>query len=360
MLKNKNIIITGGAGFIGKSLIIKLLQETETTIFNLDKLNYSSDLEGINQLFNKKNYQEIKRYKFFQIDLKQKKDLKNLILKIKPDLVFHLAAETHVDRSIDEPNIFFESNVMGTLNLLEACRNYWNSLSKVKKENFRFVHISTDEVFGTLPNIGYFDENSKYAPRSPYAASKASSDQLVRAWNYTYGFPTIITNCSNNFGPWQFPEKFIPLIINKALSKESIPIYGDGKNIRDWLFVDDHIDALILVGEKGLIGETYCIGGSGEETNLNIAKEVCNILDITKPIDFKYSKLLTFVEDRPGHDYRYAIDSNKLKEELNWKPKYNIKSGLKKTVEWYVQNLSWCQNVMQRSGYKGQRLGSNL
>ncbi len=357
MREYRNVVVTGGCGFIGKSLINKLLETDEYSVFNIDKLSYQCNLDFdiVPNASYDKDY--LSRYKFFNFDLLNENKTFDVISEIKPDIVFNLAAETHVDRSIDSPKEFLNSNILGTFNLLQACNQYWKKLPSFEKDNFRFVHISTDEVYGSLTMEGQFNEDSKYCPRSPYSATKASSDHLVKSWFHTYGLPTIVTNCSNNFGPWQFPEKLIPLIIMKCLAKETIPIYGDGSNIRDWLYVIDHVNALILVAKNGRIGESYCIGGNSEKTNLSIAKEICEILDELSPKKFNYSSLITFVEDRPGHDFRYAIDSSKIFNELNWKPKYSFFNALKSTVNWYLNNLDWCNQILTLSGYGCERLG---
>ena len=330
-----NILVTGGYGFIGSNLIKKLLLNKNYQIFNIDKLGYASNINSIADSLNLNNQE---RYKFYKVDLKNFHELCEIINLIKPDLVMHLAAESHVDRSINSPWEFIESNVIGTYNLLEASRSYINKLNGGKKSNFRFHHISTDEVFGSLSDIGTFSEKTPYDPRSPYSASKASSDHLVRAWHHTYNFPIIITNCSNNFGPWQYPEKLIPLTISKAINLQTIPIYGDGSNVRDWLFVDDHVDALIISATKGEIGETYCIGGFGERTNLQVVKKICDMLDFFCTQKIKYSELISFVNDRPGHDKRYSINSEKIQSKLNWHPKYSFDEALEKTIKWYLEN----------------------
>ena len=353
MINNfKKIIITGGAGFIGGALIRNLLKKSDSEIFNIDKLGYASNLKGIEGIKGSRNH-----YKFLKINLNDKNSIEDLISEIKPDLIIHLAAESHVDRSISSPSYFIESNILGTFNLLEATRKYLDKSEKLKKDIFRFHHVSTDEVFGTLNKNEFFDESSQYSPRSPYSASKASSDHLVRSWHHTYGIPIVITNCSNNYGPYQFPEKLIPLTILKALNNENIPIYGDGSNERDWLFVDDHIDAIKKCVMHAEIGETYCIGGNSTKTNLEVVKAICFLLNKIKPSDRSYEDLITFVEDRPGHDERYAIDNTKICEKLNWKPNYSFEDGLEITVKWYLNNLEWCKSIMKKSGYTGKRLG---
>ena len=349
------IIVTGGCGFIGGTLIRKLLEKKDISIFNIDKFGYASDHESIEKTL-KKN-QNNNKYKFIKLDLKEKSILSELINEIKPDAIMHLAAESHVDRSINCPSIFIESNIIGTFNLLEASKNYLKEFSKGRESKFIFHHVSTDEVFGSLDSYGKFHEGSPYDPRSPYSASKASSDHLVKSYFHTYDLPIILTNCSNNFGPWQFPEKLIPLVINKALNHEEIPLYGDGSNIRDWLYVEDHVDALLLCLLNGKLGETYCIGGYGERTNKYVVDEICNILDREKPFTNSYKQLITYVKDRPGHDQRYAIDSEKISSELGWEPKYGFKKGLEKTVKWYLNNHEWCKKILLRSKYNCERIG---
>ena len=350
---NKRILITGGAGFIGGHLVRKLLKETNSLIFNIDNLSYASDNESINELNESKN-----RYFLHKIDLKDSQSVSKAIQDSKPDLIFHLAAETHVDRSIDNPLVFLETNILGTFNILQAALNYFQTLSTLKKNKFRFHHISTDEVFGSLNKTGKFHEKTKYDPRSPYSASKASSDHIVRAWFHSYKLPILITNCSNNYGPYQFPEKLIPLSILKALKGESILIYGNGQNIRDWIFVEDHIDAILCVAKKGKIGQTYCVGGNCEKSNKELINIVCELLNEIVPNANSYSKLIKYVEDRPGHDFRYAIDSSFIKKEIGWEPMTNLRKGLKKTIEWYILNIDWSYKILKSSGYEGERLGT--
>ena len=340
----KRILLTGGAGFIGGSLIRKLLLETNSVIFNIDKLGYASDFKQVEQLFEKSpDLQE--RYFFYKLNLAVDNELDDLVNQIKPDFIFHLAAESHVDRSIEGPKIFLESNILGTFNLLEAVRKYWEKLSSTKKDHFCFQHISTDEVFGSLGDEGLFSEKTAYSPRSPYAASKASSDHFVQAWHHTYGLPIVITNCSNNFGPWQYPEKLIPVAILKGLRSEIIPMYGNGINVRDWLFIEDHLNALLLVASKGKRGKSYCIGGYGQKTNHEVLQLICTYMDQIKPINFSYKDLIRSVDDRPGHDYRYAIDSSLITKELGWKPLYAFEDSLYLTVKWYTDNLHWAKSV---------------
>tara|TARA_B100002019_G_C21249589_1_gene590343 strand:- start:371 stop:1432 length:1062 start_codon:yes stop_codon:yes gene_type:complete len=344
--KYKNILITGGAGFIGKNLIIKLLKDYSYNILNIDKIGYASDLYGINN-----NLKKLKSdcYEFLKIDLINKSETIKAINKFKPDLVFHLAAESHVDRSINNPVSFIESNILGTFNLLEALREYWSELDSRKQKSFKFVHISTDEVYGSLGNSGLFNENSQYDPRSPYSASKASSDHLVKAWHNTFHFPAVVVNCSNNFGPWQYPEKLIPLTILNALNGIDIPLYGNGENIRDWLFVEDHVEALILIASKGISGESYCIGGDNQISNKNLVLKICEELELLRPAKYKYKDLIKYVKDRPGHDFRYAIDSSKMKSSFQWKSRYDFQKSLKKTILWYIDNENWVKNLLHKN-----------
>ena len=348
------VIVTGGAGFIGGTLIRKLLKERKNWVFyNIDQMGYASDLSWI------KDSEDYKlRHFFLKIDLRNKEILQNLVKEISPNLIIHLAAESHVDRSIDNPLNFIESNIIGTFNLLEATRSYWEKISDIKKKLFRFIHISTDEVFGSLGLNGKFDENTKYSPTSPYSSSKASSDHLVQSWYHTYGLPTIISNCSNNFGPYQFPEKLIPLSILKGIKGEKIPLYGNGSNIRDWLYVEDHVEALLLIAEKGEVGNSYCIGGFGERTNKEVQLQICNILDEVDPKEFPHATLIKNVSDRPGHDHRYAINSDLIQNKLGWTPKITFEEGLKKTINWYLNNLTWSNSIMKKSGYSGYRIGN--
>ena len=355
MTANKTIIITGGAGFIGSELIRYLLSSSQHKIINIDKLTYSGNLESLVSIKDNKNY-------FFeQIDICNEQEIERVFKENKPDLVIHLAAESHVDRSIDGPMEFIRTNIIGTYNLLEQSKKYWELLKEPFKERFRFLHVSTDEVYGDLENKdGYFLESSSYNPSSPYSASKASSDHLVRAWHRTYKLPILITNCSNNYGPYQFPEKLIPHIILNALKGNNLPVYGDGKQVRDWLYVNDHVRALMTVANSGKVGETYNIGGNNEVENIEVIIKICDILDTLIPEKLNglnsFSELITHVEDRPGHDKRYAIDSTKIKNILGWKPLENFNSGLQKTVEWYLNNLPWLENI-QNESYKLERLG---
>ena len=345
--KRKKILVTGGSGFIGGAVIRRLLEKSSANVFNLDKMGYASDLTSINKVL--KNRDISNRYKLFKVDLIDAETTTQVIDKISPELIIHLAAESHVDRSIDGPKEFIDSNIIGTFNILEATRKYFEKLTNEKKKIFRFLHISTDEVFGSITDPGLFSENSPYKPRNPYSASKAASDHLVQAWHNTYGLPAILTNCSNNFGPWQFPEKLIPLVITKAISLDSIPLYGDGKNIRDWLYVEDHVDAILLAANNGGIGNSYCIGGYGERENIQIVKMICDIMDQINPHNSPHQKLIKQIEDRPSHDRRYAIDPSKIESELGWKPRYSLEERLESTVYWYVNNQNWSKNVLKNS-----------
>ncbi|MFT5453405.1 MAG: dTDP-glucose 4,6-dehydratase [Enterobacterales bacterium] len=351
---NRTILVTGGAGFIGSALIRYLINETSNTVINLDKLTYAGNLESL------KSIEDSNRYHFIQADICDRNKLNEVLNQYQPDFIMHLAAESHVDRSIDGPGEFIQTNIVGTYELLEATRSYYSTLSQDKQTLFRFHHISTDEVYGDLGDTGLFTEETSYDPSSPYSASKAASDHLVRAWHRTYNLPVVLTNCSNNYGPYHFPEKLIPLVILNALEGKSLPIYGDGKQIRDWLYVEDHARALYSVVSEGALGETYNIGGFNEKENIEVVKTICNHLNDLVTIkpegidDFK--ELITFVKDRPGHDLRYAIDANKIHEQLGWSPKETFNSGIKKTVEWYLQNLDWCKNV-QDGSYQRERLG---
>jgi dTDP-glucose 4,6-dehydratase len=346
------IIVTGGAGFIGSALIRQLLAETNFHILNIDKLTYAGNLESLPDVESNQHYQ------FLQADICDAKTMSQVVQDFKPTAVMHLAAESHVDRSIDGPSAFVHTNVVGTYTLLEASRHYWSSLPEAAKQTFRFHHISTDEVYGSLGETGFFTETTSYKPNSPYSASKAGSDHLVRAWFHTYGMPTIITNCSNNYGPYQFPEKLIPLMISNALEGKKLPIYGTGENIRDWLYVDDHVRALRLVLEKGKVGEVYNIGGFNEKTNLDVVNTMCDILDelLADSPCVPHKKLIEFVQDRAGHDQRYAIDATKIEQELGWQPEETFETGIRKTVEWYLNNRTWCEHVLDGS-YQKQRLG---
>ncbi len=347
------ILVTGGAGFIGSAVIRHLINDTAHEVMNVDALTYAGNLESIPCSDNS-------RYQFSHIDICNQTALIEVFKSFKPQAVMHLAAESHVDRSIDGPSEFIQTNIVGTYNMLEAARDYWQGLEENAKLEFRFHHISTDEVYGDLGPEGLFHETTSYEPSSPYSASKASSDHLVRAWQRTYGLPTLVTNCSNNYGPYHFPEKLIPLVILNALEGKDLPVYGDGSQIRDWLYVEDHARALVKVVSEGEVGETYNIGGHNERKNIEVVKTICSILDELVPSQFdhaeNYADLITFVADRPGHDVRYAIDASKIERELGWVPEETFESGIRKTVEWFLANRSWWQRVLDGS-YQGERLG---
>lgn len=343
------ILVTGGAGFIGSS-VVRLAISRGASVVNVDAVTYAACLNNIANVANHPNYA------FEQVDIRDREALADVFAKHTPDAVMHLAAESHVDRSIDAPADFIETNITGTFNMLEAARSYWQAQGR--PVTFRFHHVSTDEVFGSLSPTGMFNETTPYDPRSPYSASKASSDHLVRAWHETFGLPIVLTNCSNNYGPFQFPEKLIPLVILNALMGKPLPIYGDGENIRDWLYVEDHADALLLVLEQGAVGRNYNIGGENERTNLEMVETLCAILDRLSPRDRgSYTELITFVTDRPGHDARYAIDPARIRDELGWRPSVTVEGGLEKTVHWYLDNEDWWRPLLNRSGF-GQRLGT--
>jgi len=358
-MKNiKTILVTGGAGFIGSELVRYLVNSTTHIVINVDKLTYSGNLQSLESINNSK------RYHFEQIDICDEIEFQRVLSENEPDIIIHLAAESHVDRSIDGPKDFIQTNIVGTYNVLEQSKQYWQSLKGEKKDHFRFLHVSTDEVYGDLDGTDdYFSEKTSYDPSSPYSASKASSDHLVRAWHRTYNLPVLITNCSNNYGPYQFPEKLIPHIILNAISAKKLPIYGDGKQIRDWLFVNDHVRALMTVALNGAVGETYNIGGNNEIQNIDVVKRICEILDELVPDKLNglssFNELIAYVQDRPGHDVRYAIDASKIKNDLGWEPKEDFLSGIKKTVQWYLDNLSWSENI-QDGTYKLERIGVSL
>jgi dTDP-glucose 4,6-dehydratase len=384
------ILVTGGAGFIGSAVIRHLINNTQHEVINLDKLTYAGNLESLLEVSNSE------RYSFEQVDICDAAEVERVFKQYQPDAIMHLAAESHVDRSIDGPAEFMHTNIIGTYTLLEAARRHWSALDGSKKASFRFHHVSTDEVYGDLPHpndnvecsglsgelkdkkltthnsqlnassLPLFTEQTAYAPSSPYSASKASSDHLVKAWHRTYGLPVVITNCSNNYGPYQFPEKLIPLVLLNALDGKKLPIYGPGDQIRDWLYVEDHARALCLVLEKGKNGETYNIGGHNELQNIDVVKTICEILDDIRPVgadlscDIKsYKELITHVEDRPGHDRRYAIDASKIKSDLGWVPEETFETGLRKTIQWYLDNSTWCQRV-QDGSYQRERLGVKM
>ena len=379
------ILVTGGAGFIGSAVIRHIINNTQDSVVNLDKLTYAGNLESLLEVSSSD------RYAFEQVDICSAEELQRVFTEHQPDAVMHLAAESHVDRSIDGPAEFIQTNIVGTYTLLEAARAYWNTLPETRKQAFRFHHISTDEVYGDLPhpsdvmvegasapvgaghacdsNLPLFTEETSYAPSSPYSASKASSDHLVRAWQRTYGFPILVTNCSNNYGPYHFPEKLIPLVILNALEGKPLPIYGKGDQIRDWLYVEDHARALYKVLTEGSIGETYNIGGHNEKQNIEVVQTICEILDELRPkasvgaghacgsdLASSYKSQIAYVTDRPGHDRRYAIDASKIANELNWHPEETFESGIRKTVQWYLDNQQWCKNV-QDGSYQRERLG---
>ena len=384
-MQSLNILVTGGAGFIGSAVVRHLINNTQHSVINLDKLTYAGNLESLLSVADNP------RYSFEQADICDAAAMQRIFTQHQPDVVMHLAAESHVDRSIDGPAEFIQTNIMGTYVLLEAARSYWNGLNEDKKSSFRFHHISTDEVYGDLPhpndialsscaqsqdpqvspaspvgaasaatsNLPLFTETTAYAPSSPYSASKASSDHLVRAWQRTYGLPAVITNCSNNYGPYQFPEKLIPLVILNALEGKPLPVYGAGDQIRDWLYVEDHARALVLVATEGKLGETYNIGGHNEKQNLEVVQEICRILDEVVPREQSYAKLITYVADRPGHDRRYAIDASKIQRELGWQPQETFETGIRKTIQWYLDNQQWCKNV-QDGSYQRERLGVGI
>ncbi|RWU12945.1 dTDP-glucose 4,6-dehydratase [Pseudidiomarina gelatinasegens] len=345
----KTFLITGGAGFIGSAVVRELIKNSEHQVVNVDKLTYAGNLESLSTVANDS------RYSFEKADISDSSAMKVIFEKYQPEIVMHLAAESHVDRSIDGPSEFIQTNIIGTYTLLEAARGYWDNLPSEKKSAFRFHHISTDEVYGDLHGTSdLFVETTAYAPSSPYSASKASSDHLVRAWHRTFGLPTLITNCSNNYGPYHFPEKLIPLMILNALGGKPLPVYGDGNQIRDWLFVEDHARALIHVAQNGAINDTYNIGGHNEQKNIDVVKLICELLEELasqhKPESVSsYSDLITFVKDRPGHDVRYAIDASKIEKELGWKPQETFETGLRKTVQWYLDNKNWWQRVLDGS-----------
>ncbi|WP_137819723.1 dTDP-glucose 4,6-dehydratase [Pseudomonas sp. 2FG] len=375
------ILITGGAGFIGSALIRHLLNDTEHQVLNLDKLTYAGNLESLASVADNP------RYQFLQADIGDQPEVAQALAQFQPDAVMHLAAESHVDRSIDGPAAFIQTNIVGTYSLLEATRAYWQNLPTERKQAFRFHHISTDEVYGDLHGVDdLFTETTPYAPSSPYSASKAASDHLVRAWQRTYGLPVLVTNCSNNYGPYHFPEKLIPLVILNALDGKPLPVYGNGQQVRDWLYVEDHARALLKVVSEGQVGETYNIGGHNEKRNLEVVESICALLDELMPLQptavgasrlakqsateampdganrgqaRSYKELITFVKDRPGHDLRYAIDASKIQRELAWVPQETFETGLRKTVQWYLDNLDWCRRV-QDGSYQRERLGASV
>lgn len=345
------VLITGGAGFIGSAVARRFIENSQDTILVYDKLTYAGNLASLAIISGSP------RYSFRQEDICDRHAVKDAFTDFQPDIVLHLAAESHVDRSIDGPAAFIETNLVGTFVMLEAALAYWRALPSSRAQIFRFMHISTDEVFGSLGATGLFREDTPYAPNSPYSASKAGSDHLVRAWRETYGLPTIVTNCSNNYGPYHFPEKLIPLTILNAIEGKPLPVYGRGENIRDWLYVEDHAAALMLVAHRGAVGQSYNVGGRNEMRNIDVVHAICDILDELRPDpQGSYRRLITFVDDRPGHDLRYAIDCSKIERELGWRPNYTFQTGLRATIEWYLANPAWWQAI--RSGkYRGERLG---
>lgn len=351
-MPRKNYLVTGGAGFIGSAVVRRLIEATEHQVLVVDKLTYAGNLDSLRPVSGSN------RYAFERADIVDAAAMRRIVSEFSPDVIMHLAAESHVDRSIDGPGEFIQTNVVGTFSLLQAALSHWRSLPEDRKTSFRFHHISTDEVFGSLGADGLFREDTPYSPNSPYSASKAASDHLVRAWRHTYGLPVVTTNCSNNYGPYHFPEKLIPLIIINALEGKPLPIYGNGENVRDWLHVEDHAEALLLVAEQGRVGQSYNIGGHNERSNIAAVRLICSILDELAPDAAIGPRegLITFVTDRPGHDARYAIDAGKIGRELGWKPRFTFETGLRETVRWYLDNKTWWERV--RSGvYRGERLG---
>lgn len=346
------ILVTGGAGFIGSAVVRHIIRSTDWSVANVDRLTYAGNLESLAEALSSN------RHRHYKTDIRDRPSLDAIFAEVRPDAVLHLAAESHVDRSIDGAAPFIETNVGGTYVLLEAALAYWRTLDEAGRARFRFQHISTDEVFGSLGPTGRFTEATPYAPNSPYSASKAASDHLVRAWHHTYGLPTLATNCSNNYGPYHFPEKLIPLIIIRALRGESLPVYGRGENVRDWLHVEDHAEALTLVLRKGRPGETYNVGGDSERRNIDVVRGICRLLDEMLPnsANRPHERLIQFVTDRPGHDARYAIDASKIRDELGWRPRHDFDAGLRDTVRWFLENRGWWERVMS-GAYRGERLG---
>ena len=344
------ILVTGGAGFIGSAVSRRLIERTQDRVLVFDKLTYAGNLASLQPVA------ECERFSFIQGDICDRLAVEKALSDFQPDVVMHLAAESHVDRSIDGPAAFIETNLVGTFTMLDVSLSYWRKLASERAKNFKFMHISTDEVFGSLGDEGFFREDTPYAPTSPYSASKAGSDHLVRAWGHTYGLPVIITNCSNNYGPYHFPEKLIPLMIINAIEGKPLPVYGRGENIRDWLYVEDHAAALLLVAREGVVGQSYNVGGNNEWRNLDVVHAICDLMNEFIPRSGGYRDLISYVTDRPGHDLRYAIDSQKIQRELGWRPQEQFETGLRKTVKWYLDNRGWWEAV--RSGsYRGERLG---
>jgi len=346
------VLVTGGAGFIGSAVVRHLINHSSHRVVVVDKLTYAGNLQSLGSAL------QDPRCRFEQMDICSLASMRQAFAMYRPEVVFHLAAESHVDRSIDGPAEFIRTNVEGTYSLLQAALEYWDSAKSQGRAQFRFVHVSTDEVFGSLGPAGRFTETTPYSPRSPYSATKAASDHLVRAWFHTYGLPIVVTNCSNNYGPYQFPEKLIPLVILKCLAGESVPVYGRGENVRDWLFVDDHVRALAAAWQRGRIGETYNIGGQSERTNLQVVQAICALLNELAPRPIPYETLITFVPDRPGHDLRYAMETTKAARELDWSPRESFDSGLRLTVRWYLENRQWWQDIISGK-YSLERLGIN-
>jgi dTDP-glucose 4,6-dehydratase len=346
------VIITGGAGFIGSAFIRYTVGQLQWTVLNIDRLTYAGNLSSLREVEDNPNY------RFLKTDICNSLVIAETIADFEPDMIFHLAAESHVDRSLDKPSEFIQTNLVGTYTMLEAARKYWSTLASEKKLRFRFHHVSTDEVYGSLGATGFFTEETPYNPRSPYSASKAGSDHLAKAWFHSYGLPVIVTNCSNNYGPYHFPEKLIPLIILNALDRKPLPVYGKGDNIRDWLYVEDHVKAIVLAATQGIPGRTYNIGGRNERKNKEVVKTICNVLDKLRPCDKgSYSQLITFVEDRPGHDLRYAINANRIETELGWHAEETFESGIVKTIQWYLDNTWWWKPIREGK-YAGERLGT--
>jgi dTDP-glucose 4,6-dehydratase len=348
---SRRFLVTGGAGFIGSALVRHLLENTAHHVLVLDKLTYAGNLDNLASVASNE------RYRFAQADICNSRDMRDILDSFRPDVLMHLAAESHVDRSIDGPGDFIQTNVVGTFSLLQAALSFWRTLKGEERARFRFHHVSTDEVFGSLGKEGFFTEETPYSPNSPYSASKASSDHFVRAWYHTYGLPVVLSNCSNNYGPYHFPEKLIPLVTLNALEGKPVPVYGDGSNVRDWLYVEDHARALHLIAEQGGVGESYNVGGHNERTNIDVAEQICALVDEFAPdTQGSRARLITFVGDRPGHDLRYAIDASKIERELGWRPRETFETGLRKTVSWFLENTAWWQRI--RSGvYRGERLG---
>ena len=354
-MSGDRFLVTGGAGFIGSAFVRRAVRDGHH-VLNLDKLTYAGSLLSVAEVSENRNYEHVRG------DICDRALVRALLARFQPTAIVHLAAESHVDRSIDEPGAFIETNVVGTFALLAEAVDYWRTLSASDASRFRFVHVSTDEVFGSLGPTGRFDEQSAYQPNSPYAASKAGADHLARAWFHTYGLPVVTTNCTNNYGPYQFPEKLIPLVILRALADRPLPVYGSGSNVRDWLFVDDHVSALMVAARAGRPGETYAVGGGAERSNLDVVRELCRVVDELAPSELvpDRTRLIEFVADRPGHDQRYAIDSTKITRELGWRPRESFASGIERTVAWYLANREWCDAVQATTGYDGERLGRTM